>query len=133
MRSLLGRLFGKPDPEPNSGIPFEVPGGERPLTMQEMIQKYIREEVSRDLGNSDQDVDSFDEADDFEEEDPETIPLTHHQVIAMTDDELRDVASGLYGVDLVDNVGGDSVSVPPGSPGGSKASNPAQPAPPFSP
>jgi len=131
MASLLGRFFGKRDPEKNSGIPVEVPGGERPLTMQEMIQRYVRQEVSRAADA--QDLDTFDEADDFEEEDPDVIPLTHHQVVAMDESELRDTARSLYGIDLVDDVAGASVAVPAGSSGGDKASNPAEPASPVKP
>lgn len=100
--SLLGRLFGKRDREFNSGIPVEVPGAKKPLTMQEMIQRYIREEVARDLGHKSGEVDTWDESDDFEEEDPDTLPMTHHQVIAMDDSELREEAQA-YGIDLVDD------------------------------
>jgi len=129
MASLLGRFFGKRDPEKNSGIPVEVPGGERPLTMQEMIQRYIRQELAGQVAvEKGEDVDSFDEADDFEEDDPEIIPLTHHQVIAMDESELRESARSLYGIDLVDTVAGGTVPVPAGSSGGDKASNPAEPA-----
>jgi len=99
--SLLGRFFGKQQPEYNSGIPIEVPAGQRPLTMAEMVKRYIREEVSKAAAA--EDFDTFDESDDFDEEDPETIPLTHHQVIAMDARELRDVALVDYGIDLVDD------------------------------
>jgi len=132
MSNLLGRFFGKRDPEKNSGVPVAVPGGERPMTMQEMIKKYIREEIRQDVVHGDQ-AEDFDEADDFDEDDPEVIPLTHHQVFAMSDQELRDHAAA-YGLDAVDHnphqVAGDTPELPAGSPGGSKASNPAQPAPP---
>lgn len=90
-----------------------------------MVQKYIRETVSAaavDDGN-----DSFEDADDFEEEDPDIIPLTHHQVIAMEDHELREYAAG-YGLQLTDGqsgtgssgeseatAGGTSVTPRPGS------------------
>jgi len=115
MSKLLGRLFGKQDREKNSGIPIEPPTGAKPLTMQEMIKRYIREQVAADLGNKPDEVDSFEDADDFEEEDPDTIPLTHHQVIAMDENELREHARA-YGVDLIDDGSPIPDLTPPGSP-----------------
>jgi len=102
MRNLLGRLFGKQDREYNSGVPIVIATSTKPMTMREMIQRYIREEAASDLGHDPDEVDSFEEAEDFEEEDPDTIPLTHHQVIAMDESELREHARA-YGVDLVDD------------------------------
>ncbi|UDN67661.1 hypothetical protein [robinz microvirus RP_86] len=92
-RQLLGRLSRQRDPEYNSGIGFEIPTGKAPLTMQEMVQRYIREAVSAQAVDDGQE--SFEEANDFEEDDPDVIPLTHHQVIAMDDSELREEAGNL--------------------------------------
>jgi len=128
--SLLGRLIGRPDPERNTGARRELPsGGQRPLTMQEMVQRYIREEISKSAAADD--METFEESDDFGEDDPEIIPLTHHQVIAMDEVELRGVALQHYGIDLVDDMETASVA-DSGSSGGDKGSNPADPAkPPF--
>jgi len=132
---LAGRLNrtrkkGHPGPhtEKHSGIPVEMPSGAaRPLSMKEMVQRYIREEVSRSASQDDG-QESWEEANDFTEEDPDTIPLTHHQVIAMDDSELREEAMSSYGIDLVDDrpeapqeerAPGQSGTAP-GSPGGTQ-------------
>ncbi|UDN67903.1 hypothetical protein [robinz microvirus RP_178] len=92
-RNLVGRLSRTRTPEVNSGIGFEIPTGKEPLTMQEMVKRYIREAVSAQAVNDGQE--SFSEANDFEEEDPDVVPLTHHQVVAMDDSELREEAGNL--------------------------------------
>jgi len=100
LKSLLGRFSRQSDPEQNSGVPVAGNPGKKPLTMQEMVKLYIREEVSK--AAQAEDAETFDEADDFEEEDPDILPMTHHQVIAMTDDELYEVAAS-YGVEFDDD------------------------------
>lgn len=79
-------------PEANSGIPYAgivpPPNAHQPLSIQEEIRRFVRQELSQQAeaeGNE-----TFDEADDFEEEDPDIIPLTHHEVVAMTDAELME-------------------------------------------
>lgn len=102
LRRLLGR-WGRQEREFNSGIPLELPAKmAKPETLESMIKRYIREgELQKAIGATD--AESFDEADDFEEEDPDTIPLTHHQVIAMDDSELREHAQH-YGIEISDEV-----------------------------
>ncbi|WNK13870.1 MAG: hypothetical protein [Microvirus sp.] len=110
LTNLLGRFSRKSTSETNSGIPVAVaPQAQRPLTIQEMVQKYIREAVSSQAVDDGQE--SFEDADDFEEDDPDTIPITHHQVVAMDDNELRSIAAS-YGIVLSD---------PPGSSGAPEA------------
>lgn len=104
MFKILGRFTrpGQSKPEQNSGIPVESFAAHAPpMTIQQMVQKYVREAVSARATRDDDET--FDEADDFEEEDPDTIPFdpTHHQVIAMDDVELRGIATA-YGVELSD-------------------------------
>lgn len=92
---LLGRR-GRRDPEVNDGVPVTgMPGMTRPRSLQELIRQYVRNEVSASA--ADDGEETFDEADDFEEEDPDTIPLTHHNVAAMDDAELAGIAAG-YGI-----------------------------------
>lgn len=87
------------EPEPNDGIPVEAqPGQGHGESMEEMMKRFVREEVSRAAEKND--MDSFTESDDFEEEDPNVLPLTHHEVIAMTDEELSEYAPD--GVTLTD-------------------------------
>lgn len=99
VKKLLGRYnLTSTEPEFNSGIPVEMTvHQERPLSIEEMVQRYVRTTIS--AAAEDDDADSFEEADDFEEEDPDVIDLTHHQVLAMSDDEVRDYASN-YGVSI---------------------------------
>ncbi|WNK13854.1 MAG: hypothetical protein [Microvirus sp.] len=79
-----------------------------------MIQRYIRTEMSRSAALDD--LETFDENDDLEEDfddDGNSLPMTHHQVIAMSEQELRGVAAS-YGVDLESDSapGQSSVQVP---------------------
>lgn len=98
IKRLLGRFSGQRDPEENCGVPTEAPvSAHRPPSIEDMVKMYIRQNVSA-AAQADDD-ESFDEADDFEEEDADTIPITHHQVVAMTEDELRGHAAS-YGLEL---------------------------------
>ena len=69
--------------------PVALPiGYDRPSTMEEMVQKYVRQEVSaqaQDMGYG-----SFQEEDDFEPEDPSELPLTGYEVteFAMEDEQV---------------------------------------------
>jgi len=125
---LLGRLRKERTPEVNSGLRLESATGVKPLTMEEMMRRYIREEVSRSAELDGEE--SFEEADDFEEEDPEVIPLTHHQVMAMTDSELREEALSGYGIDLVDDAPGSPSSAPNGEAGQAEQAPQEAPPPP---
>lgn len=120
LSSLLGRLSKKREPEYNSGVPIEgATQAPAPLTIEQMIQRYIRTEVSSNaVAEGDE---SFEDADDFEPDDDEDVlPLTHHQVVAMTDQELRGVAAQ-YGVDLVDPAPPPAPPAPRGSSGAPEA------------
>lgn len=103
--AMLGRLLGRKskvrDVEVNDGVPVAGTPTVRPLTMSELVKQMIRREVSRDAQA--EGYESFEEADDFEEEDPDVLPLTHHQVEAMNRHELQEEANG-YGLELVDEL-----------------------------
>jgi len=118
----IGRFLrrGESTPEFNSGIPVEsAVNHEPPLTIQQMVQRYVRETISAQASRDDNadPHESIEEADDFEEEDPETVPFehTHHQIVAMDDVELRGIAA-VYGIDIADPEApqeGESSKAPP--------------------
>lgn len=115
---LIGRYRKRGVPEVNNGIPVEGIVEEKPLTIQEMVQKYIREELSAAAVQDGEG--SFDEEDDFELDDDEgDLPLTHHQVIAMSDDELAEEAQQ-YGVELTNGEAPQESESKGASPKGSK-------------
>lgn len=66
------------------------PGHQRPETFEQMVARFVKGTLSEKADEGG--FDSFEDADDFTEEDPETLPLTHHEVIAMTTEELQDYA-----------------------------------------
>ena len=63
-----------PDPTPVA-IPI---GQDRPDTMREMVQAYVRQEISAVA--SERGMGTFEEEDDFEAEDPSELPLTGFEV-----------------------------------------------------
>lgn len=68
---------GREHPDPT---PVELPVGyTAPLTVQEMVQQYIRQEVSSQAAQVG--LGTFDEENDFEPEDPEEVPLSGYEVI----------------------------------------------------
>ncbi|WNK14911.1 MAG: hypothetical protein [Microvirus sp.] len=124
----IGRLSRDREPEYNSGVPVEPPGGVRPLSMEEIIRMHVRNAISTEAVA--EGMESFEDADDFEEEDPDVLPLTHHQVVAMTDQEIRGVAAS-YGVeiqaDLETTPQMEARTIPAsGSPGGLNGEHSAQ-------
>ncbi len=63
-----------PDP-----IPLEMPiGMESPPSMRELVQEYVRTELSQHA--SDTDMGTFEEEDDFEEDDPALLDLSGFEV-----------------------------------------------------
>lgn len=122
--SLVSRLLGRRskfhEPEFNSGLPVAGTPLVRPPTLTETIQSMIRREMSK--AAVDEGYESFDEADDFEEEDPDTLPLTHHQIEALDRAELQEFATG-YGLTLVDTLEADGA--PQGQESAPQHANPA--------
>lgn len=75
----------KNDREDNSPVPCAVPlTAQKPLSLQEEIQRFIRNEVSQ-IAESQQ-HESFEEADDFEPEDENITPLTQYELTALQAD-----------------------------------------------
>lgn len=74
--------------EENNGIPVElgVPS-ERPLSLREEMQRYIRNEIS--IAAAARGYETVDEANDFDIEDDEDLPsLTGYEVLEMSDEYL---------------------------------------------
>lgn len=117
-------------PEVNSGIPLEGgPRTQRPPTVEEMMKLYIRRELSAQAASDGNDT--FDDFDDFSEDNPDTLPVTHHEVVAMDPEELQDYALDA-GLELVSDearqVPQEGAASPQQSPTGTQdsASAPAQ-------
>lgn len=78
------------DKEAVDPMPHELAGPElAPPTLREQIQNAIRSEIS--LIAEDRGLESFDEADDFEEDDPEADMLTAYQMVLMTPENDEDL------------------------------------------
>lgn len=120
---FLGRFFGKSEPEENSGVSLAATPTQRPPTMKELVQQYIRQEMSARA--VDEGFGSFEDEDDFEEDESEIEhELTHHQVIAMSDLELREVAAS-YGIELGDGAPDNPGAQAPQEAGGGAPADPA--------
>lgn len=80
MRELiLARVNPKEVPDPT---PIHIPGMQKPLSIREEMQRFIREEISRQAVQEVQ-AGSFEEEDDFEEEDEAQDLLTGYSVIEL--------------------------------------------------
>lgn len=99
VQRFLGRFSRGPEPEVNDGKLLVGIPATRPPSIQELVQRYVREALSPAAVAEGKE--SFEEADDFEEDDPDVVPMTHHEVAALTDEELRGIATG-YGVPIAD-------------------------------
>lgn len=80
---LRDRFHELVDKEPVDPVPHELANPAlAPPTLREQIQQSIRSELS--LLAEDRGLESFDEADDFEEDEPEADPLTAYEMVMMT-------------------------------------------------
>lgn len=82
---------GKPDPEKLDPVPMEMPiGAKTPMPLSEMIARAVHAELdTRDSEGHD----SPEEADDFTEEDPETLDMTkYEQHFVEVDDPVDEIA-----------------------------------------
>ena len=87
---------GKPDPEELDETPLEIPAGATvPMSLNEMIAKFVRQEVEMERN---EEMESFEEADDFEPEDEALLDLSPYSL-----QELPDDVDGVF-----DREGGDS-------------------------
>ena len=67
---------GKEQPDPT---PVHIPGkAEKPLSLREEMRRFVREELSKQVQK--EDYGSFDEEDDFEEENPDLDMLSPYTV-----------------------------------------------------
>ena len=68
---------GECTPDPHDPVPFEVPAGlKEPPSIQEQIAQAVHEQLER---TKDEEWDSPEEADDFEEEDPEILDFSPYE------------------------------------------------------
>ena len=66
-------------PEPHDPVRLEMPiGMQGPPSMRALVQQYVREAVSEQAHSDD--LGSFEEEDDFEEEDPELLDLSGYEI-----------------------------------------------------
>lgn len=71
------RMQGPPD-RPLDTTPIEMPlGAGRPESLDSMIARMVRQVVAQESGNQQE---SFEEADDFEEEDPEILDFSKYEL-----------------------------------------------------
>ena len=95
---------GKPDPEELDETPLEIPAGATvPMSLNEMIAKFVRQEVESERS---EDMETWEEADDFEPEDEALLDLS-----AYTLQDLPDEV-----VDLPEDSAEDAGQRPPLSP-----------------
>lgn len=91
-RSVPNHWGGNADPEPNSGVPIEMPlNACRPTPLNELIARFVRTELAQQTENE---VESWDEANDFEDEDGDGLLLN------LSPYELKDLESDPGSYDL---------------------------------
>ena len=68
--------------------PIAIPiGNKKPLSLQEEIQRFIRSEISENAESKGEET--FEEADDFEEENPETLDLSNYEFPEIQEDYIE--------------------------------------------
>ncbi len=98
MEGFRDRFNARRSPSPVDPMPHELANPDyRPLTLREQIQNAIRSEMS--IVAQDRGLETFEEADDFEEEDPEEQLSTIYEQVLMTDES----AESLDGSESVDD------------------------------
>ncbi len=75
-RMIMARITPKEELDP---VPIHIPGLGKPLTLQEEMKRFIREELSRAVV-ADDSAGSFTEEDDFSEDDGDADLLTQYTV-----------------------------------------------------
>jgi hypothetical protein len=80
---------GKPDPEKLDPRPREMPlGACKPETLSDTIARFVAAELAAQTPG---DPESFEEADNFEEEDPDTLDFSPYEFAEIQDDYLEEV------------------------------------------
>ena len=119
--AIRRRPLDKEYPDPR---PMAVPVGyETPPTMTELIQLYVRQEVSQQA--SADNMGTFDEEDDFSDDDPESLPVSQYEVNEYEMSEDPDMLATLG--DPPDSNLEDRLSSPPGDPPAEAGNEDAQP------
>lgn len=73
----LRARYGSPDPEILDDTPLEMPlGARRPTPLHDIIARMVRDAVSQETGDV---WETPEEADDFEEEDPDTLDFSPYE------------------------------------------------------
>lgn len=86
MSKGLKRMGGYKPPEMDR-TPLEMPlNFKRPKTLQEIMASMIRQAIDSER---DDEHESWDEANDFEEEDPETLDLSRYELQELREEEVR--------------------------------------------
>lgn len=77
------RYQGPPERELDT-TPLELPLGScRPTPLHELIANMVRQAVSEERG---EEIESFEDADDFEEEDPDTLDLSAYELTELQEE-----------------------------------------------
>lgn len=100
-RLIMERIVPGEIPDPT---PIHIPGAEKPLTIQEEMKRFIREEIGR-AAYVQESAESFEEADDFEDEEDQSDLLSAYTVI-----ELRPEAADYDPNPTTDSTGEESES-----------------------
>lgn len=112
--------WGNHDPKPMNTDPVEMPiGFKRPKSLQEMMATMIRNAIEQE---KEQEHDSWEEANDFEEEDPDTLNLSPYEFDDLQPEDLP--SADLEPEPLVEDQGGGE---PTGDPPDPDAEEPATP------
>lgn len=91
----MKRMNGAPEIQRDT-TPMEIPiGAQRPRSLQDYIATMVRQAV---MAEKDEEFETWEESDDFEEEDPDTLDFSRFEL-----QELQDVGSiADYGPDPAD-------------------------------
>jgi len=83
--SNINRMQGAPD-EPLDITPIEMPlGACMPTPLQDIVARMVREQVALEKG---EEFESWDEQDDFEEDDPDTLDMSPYELQELPDEDI---------------------------------------------
>lgn len=78
--------YGAPDPEKLDTTPVALPVGAcQPTPLQDIVARLVREAIELE---KDEEFESFEESNDFEEEDPDTLNMSPYELTDMTEEFL---------------------------------------------
>lgn len=85
------KRYGEPDQEKLDTTPVEMPlGYTRPTPLQDLIATMVRDAVQQE---NQEDFETLEEADDFEEEDPELLDMSRYELTELNEEvPLADLA-----------------------------------------